>query len=599
MVQSQHQIASIGRKQGFLEMGIFEYPVSTDTSEELSKRIDGIISSVESGDMVFLQLPTNNGYAYENLLMLKIKAYIKTKVVLFFHNLNVFQEDGEENARYLMMCKNADLVIAPRESSSAIFQTENINHILYDSFFPYQLGVYQHNETVRDPSNENDPEAGSSYVLGEYYINKLFYDTIYNLFATRMEEKLGKQYLVDNYIHVGFGLHDKYGNYSKWIGTTIQSVMDNTASAVCFHILIDESVSDENKTRLLLMTHNNPHKVVFHLVRTEEFSEVMGRVGTFTVGALFRALLPELLPELNRIIYLDADLLFCKNIKELWDIDIEQWCVAGVKDTVQANKKNPSVAISKGGVNPEEYVNSGVLYMNLRRIREKGKLSKLMIEYLKRNQDASLPDQDAINVIFANEKLILDSSWNCFSNQARGEKSDKLCNKVFHFAGDYMQISSGSILDRRYYEMLSRTPWGQESCRKIQEIVIQRMNERIQILECILELVTKHDIVKIFYGKEDYRFFSLYKLLNVNDEDYRILMEPSAEEKKGSLMCYNVEKIKNEKRQFLIFVLPESDGGRAVDILFEMGLVENRDFFVVPKILSPQHGGYADIPLGF
>ena len=42
LVERQHLFASVARTQGFLEMGIFEYPVATDSEMELSKRIDGI-----------------------------------------------------------------------------------------------------------------------------------------------------------------------------------------------------------------------------------------------------------------------------------------------------------------------------------------------------------------------------------------------------------------------------------------------------------------------------------------------------------------------------------------------------------------------------
>lgn len=67
--------AETGRMLGFCEMGIFVYPIESDTPAELSKRMDGIIASVESGDLVILQLPTGNGIDYELMLMDKIVAY--------------------------------------------------------------------------------------------------------------------------------------------------------------------------------------------------------------------------------------------------------------------------------------------------------------------------------------------------------------------------------------------------------------------------------------------------------------------------------------------------------------------------------------------
>ena len=74
LVSLHHRFAEAGRKLGFLEMGIFSYPVETDTPGELSKRLDGIIAALESEDVVFMQLPTGNGLRYEQQLFDKIKA---------------------------------------------------------------------------------------------------------------------------------------------------------------------------------------------------------------------------------------------------------------------------------------------------------------------------------------------------------------------------------------------------------------------------------------------------------------------------------------------------------------------------------------------
>ena len=41
--KKQNQFADAGHALGFMEMGIFNFDVSTDTENELSKRIDGII----------------------------------------------------------------------------------------------------------------------------------------------------------------------------------------------------------------------------------------------------------------------------------------------------------------------------------------------------------------------------------------------------------------------------------------------------------------------------------------------------------------------------------------------------------------------------
>ena len=81
LVEKQHRIAEAGIALGYREMGIFSFPVETDTPQELSKRLDGIIAALENEDVVFLQLPTRNGVEYEKLLAQKCKAYQNTNLI--------------------------------------------------------------------------------------------------------------------------------------------------------------------------------------------------------------------------------------------------------------------------------------------------------------------------------------------------------------------------------------------------------------------------------------------------------------------------------------------------------------------------------------
>ena len=111
----QHRFANAGRNLGFHEMGIFSYLIATDSNNELSKRLDGIIAALEPEDVVIMQLPTRNGYEYEQLLFNKIKAYRNTKIALIFHDMRMFLDTTShiEQERYMSLCKKADVVILP------------------------------------------------------------------------------------------------------------------------------------------------------------------------------------------------------------------------------------------------------------------------------------------------------------------------------------------------------------------------------------------------------------------------------------------------------------------------------------------------------
>ena len=76
--KKQNLYADAGHALGFKEMGIFNFDVSTDTENELSKRIDGIISSLKFNDLVFIK----------TLFILKFHKWCKHSTVLHIMTVN-------------------------------------------------------------------------------------------------------------------------------------------------------------------------------------------------------------------------------------------------------------------------------------------------------------------------------------------------------------------------------------------------------------------------------------------------------------------------------------------------------------------------------
>ena len=108
--------------------------------------------------------------------------------------------------------------------------------------------------------------------------------------------------------------------------------------------------------------------IQFHFIDTSIFDDVKDRLHRFTVGTMFRLMLPEILPNLNKIIYLDADLLVNRDVKGLWDIDVSNYCVAGVRDYgTYRNTENPYPVVH-GLVDRGKYINAGVVDVYKRQV---------------------------------------------------------------------------------------------------------------------------------------------------------------------------------------------------------------------------------------
>ena len=554
--KKQNLYADAAHVLGFKEMGIFNFDVSTDTENELSKRIDGIISSLQFNDLVFIQLPTGNGEYYDNLLINKIKAY-NTKVCILLHQI----------IEYEYVLNAADLIMPTSNEVYAYLKERNYSNVFYKHNINYEFSMIS---------------KSSSILSSDFYIKKYLIDAV---------DQLEEPVLDEDVIHIGFGLHDKDGHYSVWVGTVMQSIIEHTDSRICFHILHDETLSNENKRKLKRVAKQKSNSIKLHYVDTSIFDDVKDRLHTFTVETMFRLMLPEMLPNLNKIIYLDADIFVNIDIKELWDIDTSDVCVAGVKDYWVANYAWNPYPVQKELVNRDSYINAGVLVLNLNKIRSYCNMKEKTLEYLIENPESNLFDQDALNVVYKNSIKTIDSKWNTFVGVVREQNRDKLNDCLFHFVGNFLILYSESKIDKEYFKVISRTPWADYEIENQIDRCVLRLNDRISQYHNMLPKLSEFGVKHIFYGEENDKLRKLYELINVTEEDYRVLMHPD-NSNDDILFCKDLESLKDEEGPIIIFVLYESDNYTAIQNLEELGFKNGKDFFVVARLFSVFDGGF-------
>ncbi|MGN9281279.1 glycosyltransferase [Holdemanella porci] len=557
--KKQNLYAYAGHILGFKEMGIFNFDVSTDTESELSKRLDGIISSLQFNDLVFVQLPTGNGEHYDNLLINKIKAY-NTKVCILLH----------EQIEYEYILNSADLIMPTSNEVHAYLKEHNYSNVFYKKNINYEFSMISNSSNI---------------LSSDFYIKKYLIDAVDQLEESVLNEQ------DEDIIHIGFGLHDKDGHYSVWVGTVMQSILEHTDSRICFHILYDETLSTDNKYKLEMVAHNGSSKIEFHKIDEDDFSAAKDQMSRFTIGTMFRCSLPGLLPDLNRIIYLDADLFVNRDIKELWDVDIREYCLAGVVDEGVAVHNYPRILNKYPEIKKESYFNAGVLYMNLKKIREFGNLKKLVLDFLIENPEADLPDQDALNVLFHNKVLYLDGSWNQFVYLHRKDNVEKLDKAIFHYAATLLMLYSHSQIDLEYFRVICRTPWIDYEMNHQFEQCFGRMNDRVNQYQNMLQLLSNPNIKHVFYGEENKMLKTLYNRIHLKDGDYRVL-EHAQNMESDILPCKDLSALKDEKNSIIIFVCWESDHCSAIQNLEELGFKNGKDFFVISRFFSVDDGGF-------
>lgn len=125
-----------------------------------------------------------------------------------------------------------------------------------------------------------------------------------------------------------------------------------------------------------------------------------------TPAALLKFSLGELLPDLDKVLYLDGDILVRGDLSALFDIDLGDRLLAAAPDTGVLSFHRP--------VHEEvaTYFNSGVMLMNLARMREEGCRSKL-VSAKRSDGERALMDQDVFNRVCDGRVALLPVRWNC------------------------------------------------------------------------------------------------------------------------------------------------------------------------------------------
>lgn len=205
----------------------------------------------------------------------------------------------------------------------------------------------------------------------------------------------------------------------------------------------------------------------------------------FTRAILFRLGLEKLAPvDCRRTIYLDADVIVLRDLRELWRTDLGGNPIGGVMDTFVYYQDYLRDFPKQWGLEPHkgDYVNSGVLLIDLDEVRREKSFSKV-IEFIAEHGDALLfADQDAINFVYWGRCVTLANEWNTTRDRAIPHAASLLplskqlngcAPAIVHFNHEYKPwLKQGYRGDGYhpwswlYWRYLARTPFMREVIEK-------------------------------------------------------------------------------------------------------------------------------------
>lgn len=284
---------------------------------------------------------------------------------------------------------------------SNLFELEKLSNISEYDF--YQQRVYGF-------LAERMANAYVEYAKEKYSnlkVNSLGLVSIYP-FSNKGKINKNEEFIqLDNNINVCMAFDDKYLYHGM---VAILSMCDNFRSnkGIKLFILCSNNLSELSR-KLIKDEFDDRIVIEFCDVDSEIFKNFPLNRKHININTYFRLIIDQILLDIDKVIYIDADVVVYGNIAELWQIDLGENMIAG--------------SLDEGGVSqsrrlklpPESnYINAGVLLLNLKSMR--GKYDNLFSEYCKTyisNQDKIiLQDQDILNIFYDGSIKILDLRWN-------------------------------------------------------------------------------------------------------------------------------------------------------------------------------------------
>jgi lipopolysaccharide biosynthesis glycosyltransferase len=243
-------------------------------------------------------------------------------------------------------------------------------------------------------------------------------------------------------ISVAFAINDAYTEY---LNTAIYSLLKNNPdNQFCIYVLC-KSLTKRNKQSIkkILNYYDNAEIEIVELNNhAERFNSLTLTIQYISIETYYRYILAELFPTLNRIIYLDADILVIGDLSKLYDETIDDFYAAGVNDgyisgltELDGSEKSLGYKELIGFKQDELYINAGVMLLNLKKIRDDNITTLLFENTIHLINTIKFQDQDVINITMQGKVKAISNTFN-YTDQDKKDDNKKTTElAVIHYTG--------------------------------------------------------------------------------------------------------------------------------------------------------------------
>ncbi|MBQ9875004.1 MAG: glycosyltransferase family 8 protein [Thermoguttaceae bacterium] len=239
--------------------------------------------------------------------------------------------------------------------------------------------------------------------------------------------------------------------YCPFLATALASILTNAAPDDEFSIhLVDGGLTEDDLQKIEELKKIKDFRLALYRPNLREYLKYLRNdISNFPIVVNARLFAEKYLPEtLDKVIYLDADIVVLGSLSELWETDLGDNFVAAVPDP----KMRASHRQALGLPDDYRYFFSGGLVINLKKWREERVLEKFLDICLEIKDKIEFPDQDVLNTYASRRSYLpLAGRWTCHPRDfVEGD------TVVLHYMGSRHRCPNLPIL----YKYAALTPYG-------------------------------------------------------------------------------------------------------------------------------------------
>lgn len=204
-------------------------------------------------------------------------------------------------------------------------------------------------------------------------------------------------------------------NYALPMMVTMESALQTAKPNTIyeFHLLVSEDFEQKNKDKIQAIINRYPKASVEFLTMGKQYDDAGITIQHITTATYYRLDLPNLLPKVNKCIYLDVDLIVKEDLSLLFRTSVDDRYIAGVLAAgYYSSEEKIKMKEEELGIPFDQYVNAGVLLMNLAKMRQDNMAEKFAALLPK---NFSSQDQDILNTACYGKIRVLPFKYNAMT----------------------------------------------------------------------------------------------------------------------------------------------------------------------------------------